>query len=340
MLRPVAEFIDAYRIWHKVTFQRGRILRTAGRDWEAFDDPGLYADPRRFYGDGLRVPDVRTEPPRLTELASVAGFSFPSLHPIVGYPYTETNVATGRLYRPRAARHDGREPVAILSHGWAHDERRALEVIYVEPLLRKGFTVAMLSHPFHFERTPAGFYSGELMVSGDVMLTVEAFRQSVADLVGLTNWLRDGGDRRVGLVGYSLGGYLAALVACLREDLDFVVIGAAGGSVVSPILDTGLGVNVREDLSASSMHRRENLERAWGIISPERLAPRVPKERVLLVAGAWDRIMLPASVTTLWERWDRPAIRWEDQGHYTLLAVPGRLVRRSLPFLSACLQAG
>ena len=28
MLRPVAEFIDAYRIWHKVTFQRGRILTT------------------------------------------------------------------------------------------------------------------------------------------------------------------------------------------------------------------------------------------------------------------------------------------------------------------------
>ena len=113
-----------------------------------------------------------------------------------------------------------------------------------------------------------------------------------------------------------------------------MVIGGAGGSVVSPILDTGLGANVREDLSWSRMHERDRLERAWGIISPERLRPRVPLDRILLIAGAFDRIMLQRSVVSLWESWGRPPIRWEDQGHYTLLAVPGRLVRRSLAFLA------
>ncbi len=337
MLRPAAEFIDAYRIWHKVTFRRGRILKTQGSAWEAFDRTEYYADPRGFYpADGF-VPDLRLSEMGAGGPAEVMSFSFETLHPIGAYPYTETNRATGRLYRNRADRH---APVAVLSHGWAHDRVRGIELVYVEPLVRAGFSVALLSHPFHFERAPRGTYSGELMVSGDVVLTVEAFRQAVADLIGLVNWLRDRGNRTVGLIGYSLGGYIAAIAACLRDDLDFVVIGGAGGSVVSPILDTGLGVNVREDLSWSGMDRRENLERAWGVISPGRLKPLVPKDRLLMVSGLYDRIMLKGSVADLWERWRRPAILWEPQGHYTLLAVPGRLVRRVLPFLKERTSAG
>ncbi|HET6374208.1 MAG TPA: alpha/beta hydrolase family protein [Candidatus Polarisedimenticolia bacterium] len=332
-MRQIAESIDAARIWHKVTFRRGRILTTEGAAWEAFDSRDHYADPRLFYRTHGRIPEITIERERPSKLADVERFTFPSMHRIEGYPYAETNVATGRLYRLRG---NPRAPVAVLSHGWAHDAVRTVEVIYVEPLLKAGFSVALPAHPFHFERTPSGTTSGELMVSGDVVLTVEAFRQAVADLCGLVGWLRQAGHGVVGVIGYSLGGYLAALTACLRDDLEFVVIGAAGDSVVSPILDTGLGVNVREDLAASGMHERERLERAWGIISPGRFRPRVPKERVLIVAGVYDRIMLPRSVARLWESWGRPQIRWENQGHYSLLAVPGRLVRRSLPFLSRC----
>ncbi|HKY31223.1 MAG TPA: alpha/beta hydrolase family protein [Candidatus Polarisedimenticolia bacterium] len=329
MLRPVAQLIDDYRIWHKVTFQRGRILTTRGRDWEAFDRRELFDDPRLFYGDGRTVPAVVVRHARSTPLAEISRFSFPALHPIERYPYAETNRASGILYRPRAAR-DG--PAVVLSHGWAHDETRAIELLFVEPLLQAGLTVALVEHPFHFRRAPAGTYSGELMVSGDVVLTVEAFRQGVADLSGVASWLMDQG-MRTGVLGYSLGGYMAALLACLRDDLAFVVVGAAGASVVSPILDTGLGVNVREDLSRSGMDHRESLERAWGIISPARLAPRVSGDRILLVAGSFDRIMLAESVAALWRRWGRPSLLWERQGHYSLLAVPGRLIRRSIPFI-------
>jgi pimeloyl-ACP methyl ester carboxylesterase len=328
MLRPVATFIDDYRIWHKVTFQRGRILITRGA-WDDLADPALLADPARHLGPGPLVPDVRREPERTTPLARVERFSFPSAAPLSGWHYPESDVAHGTLYLHRG-RPDA--PVVVLSHGWAHDDRRALEMIFVEPLLEAGLSVALLSHPLHFERTPAGAWSGELMVTGDVRLTVAAFRQGVSDLGGVVSWLRDEG-MRVAVMGYSLGGYLAALLACVRGDLEAVVIGAAGDSVVSPILDTMLGVNVREDLSRSGMHERGLLEQAWGSISPGRMFPRVPRDRILLVAAAWDRIMLPCSVRRLHAAWGEPALRWEDQGHYTLLAVPGRLVRLSLPFL-------
>jgi len=332
MIRPFATLIDDYRIWYKITFQRGRILHTPDSSWEEFDRPAHYSDPRTFYGANGVVPAVATAPVRSRTRAEVESFRHSSLHPIARDGYEATDTSTGRFYW-NAGRANA--PVAILCHGWAHEAVRPIEKLFVEPLLSAGFSVALPSLPFHFERTPAGTYSGEMMVTGDVALTVEAFRQSAKDVCGLVSWLKAQGHETVGLVSYSLGGYVAGLAACLRDDLDFVVIGAAGDSVVSVILDTRLGRNVRDDLSASGMHQREKLERAWGVISPGRLPLRVPRERVLLVAGRHDRIMLASSVQRLWEGWGRPPIRWENEGHYSLLAVPGRLVRRARPLLAA-----
>ncbi len=333
MIRPVARFIDDYRIWHKITFERGRILRTRDASWETLDRPEHYREPCLVYPVNGTRPEPALAPLAEGSLAEVTRFTFPSLHPITAYPYPETNTVTGRLYRLRRAPD---APWIVVSHGWAHDAVRGIEMVYVEPLLKSGYNVALPAHPFHLERTPRGTYSGELMVSGDVALTVEAFRQAVADLCAVANWLAasgPGGGRRVGLLGYSLGGYMASLVACLRDDLGAVVIAAAGHSVVSPILETRLGVNVREDLSWSGMDRPDRLERAWGVISPGRLPLRMSPSRVLLLAGIWDGIMLRSSVHRLWEGWGRPPSLWEREGHYTLLAVPGRVVRRSLAFL-------
>jgi hypothetical protein len=152
-------------------------------------------------------------------------------------------------------------------------------------------------------------------------------------MLGLANWLRSSGESSIWLVGYSLGGYLAGIAAAVRGDWAFVVLGGAGDSPVSPILDTSLGKNIREDLRACRMLDRERLTRAWRIISPGALRPRVPRERILLVAGRYDRIMLPASVRRLWNAWQRPALHWMSRGHYTLLATNSGFLKRAIPFM-------
>jgi hypothetical protein len=73
--------------------------------------------------------------------------------------------------------------------------------------------------------------------------------------------------------------------------------------------------------------------RAWKVISPGAFKPRVPKERILLVAGRFDRIMLPASVRRLWKAWGRPRLQWLDRGHYTLLATNRGLMAHAIPFM-------
>jgi hypothetical protein len=244
--------------------------------------------------------------------------------------FPESNVAVGRFYRNRRA---PGAPVVMISHGWAHKTLKTIEHLYVRPFVRAGFSVAFVAHPLHFERTPPGAYSGELVVSADVVLTVEAFRQGVIDMLAAANWLRAEGHRTIGVFGYSLGAYLAGIMAAVRDDWAFVVLGGAGDSPVSPILDTPLGRNIREDLDACGMLDRGRLTRAWRVISPGAFRPRLPKERILMIAGRYDRIMLPVSVRRLWRAWGRPPIRWMNRGHYSLLATNRGLMSHAIPFM-------
>jgi len=319
---------DDFRVWYKITYRRGRILATEGDAWQGLDAPAHFEDPSLFYhGDGT-VPRVATHPVGRIPGADVLRFTFPTLHPM---KFPETNVAVGRFYRSRRPR----APVVIISHGWAHKTLRTVEHLYVRPFVRAGFSVAFVAHPLHFERTPPGTYSGELVVSADVVLTVEAFRQGVIDMLATANWLRAEGHGAVGVFGYSLGGYLAGIMTAVRDDWSFAVLGGAGDSPVSPILDTRLGRNIREDLAACGMLDRRRLQRAWKVISPGAFRPRLPKERILLIAGRYDRIMLPASVRRLWRAWGRPRIQWMNRGHYALLATNRGLMSHAIPFMKA-----
>ncbi|OLC55298.1 MAG: hypothetical protein AUH92_02450 [Acidobacteria bacterium 13_1_40CM_4_69_4] len=318
---------DDFRVWYKITYRRGRILATEGEAWQSLDREAYFENPALFYhGDG-KVPEVSRQVVGRIPGADVLRFNFPTLHPM---KFPETNIAVGRFYRNR---NRTGAAVVLISHGWAHKTLRTIEHLYVRPFVRAGFSVAFVAHPLHFERTPPGAYSGELVVSADVVLTVEAFRQGVIDLLGAANWLRAEGHRSIGVFGYSLGAYLAGILGALRHDWAFVVLGGGGDSPVSPILDTPLGRNVREDLQACGMLDRARLTRAWRVISPAAFRPRVPKQRILMIAGRYDRIMLPASVRRLWRAWDRPPIHWMNRGHYALLGTNRGLMSRAIPFM-------
>lgn len=327
VLRALQMQFDRFRIWYKVTYHRGRILATESDAWMAHDAPEFVRDPSLFYRGETSLPIVTEAHVGHLRHAAVSRFTFPTLYPV---QFPESNLAVGRFYRNTQV---DDAPVVLISHGWAHRTLKTIEHLYVRPFLRAGFSVAFVVHPLHFERTPKGSYSGELVVSADVVMTVEAFRQGVIDLIGAADWLRSRGHRRIGVLGYSLGGYLAGIMAAVRGDWEFAVLGGTGDSPVSPILDTDLGKNVREDLQACGMLDRAKLTRAWTIISPGVFRPRVPRERILMVAGRYDRIMLPRSVRRLWNAWDRPTLRWLNRSHYTLLATNGGLLARAIPFM-------
>jgi dienelactone hydrolase len=314
--------IDDLRIGYKISFRRGRVLATRDGAWRAWVDPALLQDPSRFYALNGSAPAVLESAERRLPWARFRDLEFDSPFPL---PFPEANRARCRWFRG-----EGERPLVLLGHGWAHQGLEAVERIYVRRLVKAGCDVLLPVLPLHLDRAPGGTYSGEMLVSGDVALTVQALRQAVIEMRALVAWARARGYARAGVLGYSLGGFLAGLLACADPDVDFAVIAGAGGSLASTILDTRLGRNVRKDLAACGMLERHRLQEAWAIVSPERLRPAVPRGGILILAGRHDRIMPPASVESLWRAWGEPRLVWLERGHYTLLALPGAVLRHAL----------
>jgi pimeloyl-ACP methyl ester carboxylesterase len=214
--------------------------------------------------------------------------------------------------------HQGRRPAAtvLAVHGFTMGWPRfdAIALLATE-WFRAGLDVALLTLPFHGPRTPArASFSGDSFARPDVGELNEAARRAVREILLATRWLREESQHPVGLLGLSLGGYLAATTAGLDPDLAFVV------TMVPPVCFGDLAwrflparhAGVRGVPAALGY---DELRRAFRVHSPLAHAPVVARERLLVIAGRGDRIVPPEHPTSLWQHWGEPDIHWFDGSH-------------------------
>jgi pimeloyl-ACP methyl ester carboxylesterase len=194
----------------------------------------------------------------------------------------ENAVAVARYYTRGPAR-----PVVILIHGYmagpfAFEER----VWPIARFDRAGFDVVLFTLPFHGLRARPGYGRVPEFPGGDPRINVEGFRQAVFDLQGLVDWLLRQGHPRVGVIGMSLGGYTASLLATAEPRLDFVV-------PVIPL--SSLGDFAREQGSLSPVPEEAAaqhtlLESIYRRVNPVARPALVRSERCLVVAAKADRV--------------------------------------------------
>jgi hypothetical protein len=208
----------------------------------------------------------------------------------------------------------------------------AIDFPFFRPALlhfRYGFDVAIPVLPLHGPRR-SGFFSGSGVLGADAMDTVHAIAQAIWDVRRLLGWIRAEGGGPIGVHGMSLGGYTAALLATIEDDLAAVVLGIPASDFVElvthhyrPFLEvlarwTGLDLDV---------HRRVHR-----VISPLASPPRVPFDRRFLYAGIGDRMVPIEQSRRLWEHWDRPRAAWYDGSHLSFPWEPGvrKLLREAV----------
>jgi pimeloyl-ACP methyl ester carboxylesterase len=214
-------------------------------------------------------------------------------------------------------------PALIVIHGWRGGAywmtERVFEISY---WLRHGFDVVAFQLPFHGQRTPAASngQSGELFLSGNAARTNEAFGHAVYDLRALAAELRvQHGVRQLGVLGMSLGGYTGALWASVCDDLDFALATIPAVSMPTLILRPG---------SESSLARRLRdagvddllLHEVFAVHSPLARPPRLPAERLFVIAGDGDQITPAEQARALIDHWGCQSY-WFAGGH---LAQVGR----------------
>jgi pimeloyl-ACP methyl ester carboxylesterase len=203
--------------------------------------------------------------------------------------------------RPRAA--------VILIHGYRAGHYLLEERIWpVQWLYERGLDVGLFVLPFHAVRAKKG--GAPLFPSSDPRFTIEGFRQAVCELRALLRFFQARGSQAIGVMGMSLGGYTAALLATVEPGLAFAVpiiplasiadVARAGGRLV--------GAAHEQEL------QHEAIERAHRVVSPLARPLAIPRDRALIIAASGDRITPVGHARKLARHLDVP-LEELDGGH-------------------------
>lgn len=178
-----------------------------------------------------------------------------------------------------------------------------------------GYNILQPVLPLHGSRR-IGPQSGDQFLDWDLLDLVYAEAQTLWDLRRTLAWLRQQEPQaRVGVLGYSLGGYNASLLSAYEKDFDFVIAGIPVTDFAAALWKFMPSAH-RQYCEAHGLNeaRYRSLLR---IVSPLQVAPLVDKERLLIYGGTADRIVPPSHLIALSKHWDVP-VRWYQGSHLSV----------------------
>jgi dienelactone hydrolase len=228
--------------------------------------------------------------------------------------YEENNIVHGRLFR--CGQDWQQRPTVLLLHGWNDViDHRVRFPGMARQFNRSGLNAATLEAPFHFQRRPRQLGAWSNFLCPDILRTVEAVRQAVQEIRAFSQWLRQQGCPAVGLLGVSLGGWLAGLAVCHEARFACAVLLVPAASMDRLMEDAPFFRGIRLALNGQPIQAgRLNLMQA---------RPVIPKENILLIESVHDLFVPVETMEQLWRHWDQPEIWRLGHGHISVLVAPG-----------------
>jgi dienelactone hydrolase len=233
---------------------------------------------------------------------------FPS--PVVT-PCVENNTVFCEYYRPRG---EGPFPGVIVLDVTAGDQ--TLSRIVGTHLASQHIAALFVQMAYYGPRRPAG--SRLRMLSTDINQSLANVRQTVLDIRRATAWLEGRPEidpRRLGILGTSLGSFMAALSAEMEPKLRRVVVLLGGGGLVDAYYDNPRAERFRRFFELLG-GRKETVAELIAPADPLTRAANLKDRRVLIIGGKRDEIVFPKMTEALWKATGEQKIVWYDCTHY------------------------
>jgi len=236
--------------------------------------------------------------------------SFPSA---IALAHPEANTASAYVYRHGRL---GDRPIVLWVPG-LFVSNLALSPIswFTRQALDRGADVVLYVPPYHLERTPPGYHSGEAFFATSLGDHLSAFAQELSDLRRLAAWLRAQGGGPVGGFGASLGALELLRLASWDDSLDFLT------AFIPVVRPTDLIERPESEPMRLRLAREggslEDMRQVYGAFDlmvadrPRRLAPA----RISVIYGRYDLIGLPATVEAWARRWGVTRLYPFQRGH-------------------------
>lgn len=299
------------------------------RSWiDDYLGPPYEDNPARFFSFPRKPPKAEVVEERPFREGTVRTYAFRSgyrvRNPRFRASYLEAR-ENRTAYLVHWAHGDGMRNTILCCHGYSlGDPRQAERMFRVPRLFGLGLDVGLFITPFHWKRASSLLqrFSPPFPFRHPV-LGLEGFGQAMYDLCSSCLLLEERGASRLGLIGASLGGYIAALFVSLTGRVDLATL-------VVPFLDFNSlrlpagPFHRKERADRGSTSLKESIGRLWRIHSPFSHACKLPPDRCLLIASMGDRLCPFEDVKRLYEHWGKPQHFFLRGGHTLFFPRRGR----------------
>jgi len=238
----------------------------------------------------------------------VYAVTFPSP---VESPCLENNTVHAEYYRPKG---DGPFPAVIILDITGGDQK--LSRIIAAALAQNKIAGLFVQMAYYGPRRPAG--SKLRLLSTNAAQTMAGVTQTVLDCRFAAAWLAarpDVDSQRIGILGTSLGSFMACLTGEMDQRISRVAILLGGGGLVDAFYDHPMAAPYRKLYEAVG-GTKEKVKEWIAPFDPITKACNLRDRKVLMIAAKRDEIVPPSSATALWEALGKPKILWYDTTHY------------------------
>jgi dienelactone hydrolase len=184
-------------------------------------------------------------------------------------------------------------------------------------LAQRRIAALFVQMAYYGPRRPVG--TKMRLLSTNIPQTIAAVRQTVLDLRRATAWMESRPEidpSRLGILGTSLGSFMAALTAEMEPKLGRVVVLLGGAGLVDAYYDHPQAAFARKVWEAIGGNKQQ-VKDLLAPVDPITCAENLKQRRLLILAGSRDEIVPPSAAIALWKASGEQKIVWFDCTHYS-----------------------
>lgn len=219
---------------------------------------------------------------------------------------------------------EGRGDHALLVfHHWNATKRQSKLANF---FTRRGITVVEMAMPYHLERSRPSATHADYMLGPNIGRTLQSVRQAVLDGRKTIRYLKSQGYNKISVVGFSLGSWIAGLLAANDPAVAKCSLFLSAGSLADMVW-TGRATRLIKESIDQDMDL-SGLKRAWAPINLENYADKLarPELKLQFVLAKRDTVVLPELsqqlIDNLCEAGAEPEVTWLNCGHYSISKPP------------------
>jgi hypothetical protein len=238
-----------------------------------------------------------------------------------------------RVFVPYGAA--GPTHLVVIAHYWGATDLKAESALAAD-LNERGISAAILTLPYHMERTPIGAKSGAMAVRPDPALLKLMMYQSEQDARRAMDFL----DTRpefvhgdYGFAGISLGALVAELTFALDTRISSATF-ALGGADFAHIVWSSSRVVLQKEVLRRAGWTEAKLRRELEAVEPLTYLPRSDHPKSFVIEAKYDTVVPRQSTEELISKLSDPVVSRLSTGHYGGIFVEGKVLRTVSDFFS------